>query len=168
MLTTGLRLSLQPSNGWEVYCLGWRDIHKETLCQQAGKHISLLVLVRLLETSFKSNRTSGTPLRSPWYAVRHDLVGECRAATGSLMAANYIGFLQAEPHGHLCMSFSMTQFRDARPLQEALRDHRLCLALPAVGFHTMTPTGWRIAAQCQERLLFAFIGFDTCMQEEKK
>lgn len=57
-------LSPRPSNDLDFYYLGWWDIHKETLCQQDGKHVSCSVLMCLLERSFKSNSASGSPLCS--------------------------------------------------------------------------------------------------------
>ncbi len=56
--------SPRPSNGSDFYYLGWWDIHKEMFCQQDGKHVSLSVLMCLLERSLKSNRASGSPLCS--------------------------------------------------------------------------------------------------------
>lgn len=158
--------SPRPSNGSHFYYLGWWDIHKERICQQDGKHVSRSVLMCLLERSLKSNRASGIPLSvhrgrrglasSGW----GELVGNARCdrfIDGSLL----YWFPATEPIEHLCMSFSMTHLRATVPLQEALRDQRLSLAVPAVGFNTMAPAGWRIAALCQEKPLFALIGSDA-------
>lgn len=43
----GPPLSPRPSNGSDFYYLGWWDVHKEMVCQQDGKCISLPVLVWL-------------------------------------------------------------------------------------------------------------------------
>lgn len=98
-------LSPRPSNGSDFYYLGWWDIHKETLCQQDGKHVSRSVLVCFLERSLKSNRALGSPLCSSGYAVWHHLAGGnwwgMRGVTGSLMAVYYIGFLQ-QSHMNIC------------------------------------------------------------------
>ena len=96
--------SLRPSNGLDFYYLGWWDIHKEMLCQQDGKHVSCSVPVFLLERSLKNNRSSGSSLPlhlyiSPW----GNWWGMC-GATGSLMAAYYIGFLQ-QSHMNICACY---------------------------------------------------------------
>lgn len=100
---SGLRSPLGPLNDSDFYYLGWWDIHKETLCQQDGKHVSRSVLMCLLESSLKSNRASGIPLCSP---RGHRLASSgwlwgMLGVSGSLMAAYYIGFLQ-QSHMNIC------------------------------------------------------------------
>lgn len=94
----------------------------------------------LLERSCKSNRASGSSLCSPggcglassgWGKLVEN--AQCdRFIDGSLL----YWFPATEPHEHLRMSFSMTHLRATVPLQEALGDQRLSLAVPAVGLRT--------------------------------
>lgn len=59
--------SLRPSNALDFYYQGWWDIHKETICQQDGKHVFCSFPVCFLERSLKNYRASGIPSLFTWH-----------------------------------------------------------------------------------------------------
>lgn len=145
--------SPRPSNASDFYYLGWWDVHKETICQQDGKHVPHSVPVCLfffLLRSLKSNRASGKP--SLFTGGERGLASSGRVEIGRERSVWQVHWRQPIillPCNRATWTSVHVIFNDpARakvPLQEALGGQRLLLAVPAVELHTTAPIGWRIA-----------------------
>lgn len=102
----GPPLSPRPSNGSDFYYLSWWDVHKEMVCQQDGKCISLPVLVWLFKREAHRVIELEGAFSVHWgVIVWHHLAGGnwrgmC-SVTGSLMEVYYISFLQ-RIHMNIC------------------------------------------------------------------
>ena len=97
-----------------------------------------------------------------------EIGSECSVCDRFIDGSLLYWFPATEPHEHLCMPFPMTQLRATEPLQGALRNQALCLAVPAVWILTMAPTGRTITALRQDRPPFALIGSDSFHCEGEK